>query len=80
MRGEVEIGASRGIMVLLVKQVHLQKEVGAVDERCISTSSQVGKEGVGGECTGCRRESEEGGEGEGDEDGSGEHGACLLAW
>lgn len=49
MRGEVEIGASRGIMVLLVKQVHLQKEVGAVGERCISTSSQVGKEGVGGE-------------------------------
>lgn len=34
MRGEVEIGASRGIMVLLVKQVHLQKEVGeAADVR-----------------------------------------------
>ena len=31
-RGEVEMGASRGMMVLLVKQVHLQKEVGAVGE------------------------------------------------
>lgn len=34
MRGEVEMGASRGMMVLLVKQVHLQKEVGeAADVR-----------------------------------------------
>lgn len=33
MCGEVEMGASRGMMVLLAKQVHLQKEVGAVDER-----------------------------------------------
>ena len=30
MRGAVDIGASRGMMVLLVKQEHLQKEVGAV--------------------------------------------------
>ena len=29
MWGEVEMGASRGMMVLLVKQVHLQKDVGA---------------------------------------------------
>ena len=29
MRGVVETGASRGMIVLLVKQVHLQKEVGA---------------------------------------------------
>lgn len=29
MRGEVEMGASRGMIVLLVKQVHLQNEVGA---------------------------------------------------
>lgn len=28
MCGEVEMGASRGMMVLLAKQVHLQKEVG----------------------------------------------------
>lgn len=33
MCGEVEMGASRGMMVLLAKQVHLQKEVGAVEER-----------------------------------------------
>lgn len=34
MRGEVEMGASRGMMVLLVKQVHLQNEVGeAADVR-----------------------------------------------
>lgn len=32
MWGEVEMGASRGMMVLLVKQVHLQKEVGAAEE------------------------------------------------
>ena len=31
--GTVEMGASRGMMVLLVKQVHLQKEVGAVVHR-----------------------------------------------
>lgn len=36
MRGEVEMGASRGMMVLLEKQVHLQKEVGAVGKRCVS--------------------------------------------
>ena len=35
MRGEVEMGASRGIMVLLVKQVHLQKEVGAAQENLL---------------------------------------------
>lgn len=29
MLGEVEMGASRGMIVLLVKQVHLQNEVGA---------------------------------------------------
>lgn len=31
--GEVEMGASRGMMVLFVKQVHLQKEVGAASEK-----------------------------------------------
>ena len=30
LRDETERGASSGIMVLLVKQVHLQNEVGAV--------------------------------------------------
>lgn len=30
LRDEMERGASSGIMVLLVKQVHLQNEVGAV--------------------------------------------------
>ena len=39
MRGEVEMGASRGMMVLFVKQVHLQKEVGAVGERVIDETS-----------------------------------------
>lgn len=34
--------------------------------------------GGGGAHTGCRCESEEGGEGEGKS--SGEHGACLLGW
>ena len=33
------MGASRGMMVLLVKQVHLQKEVGAVEEHPISGTS-----------------------------------------
>lgn len=35
MRGEVEMGASRGMMVLLVKQVHLQKEVGAAGSKVL---------------------------------------------
>ena len=30
------MGASRGMMVLLVKQVHLQKEVGAAGEHHVS--------------------------------------------
>lgn len=53
MRGGVEMGASRGMMVLLVKQVHLQKEVGAVGRRSvIGMTSEVGA--VGGERTSCR--------------------------
>ena len=38
IRGEVDMGASRGMMVLLVKQVHLQKEVGAAGEGHVSAS------------------------------------------
>ena len=43
MRGEVEMGASRGMMVLLVKQVHLQKEVGA-------TRAEEGEKMLAGGC------------------------------
>lgn len=42
MRGAVDIGASRGMMVLLVKQEHLQKEVGAVVGVVLSAQEHFG--------------------------------------
>ena len=48
MRGEVEMGASRGMMVLLVKQVHLQKDVGAVGGT-VRQYKLVGGQGIWGE-------------------------------
>lgn len=64
-------------MVLFVKQVHLQKEVGALVDGGVSGMFSEGGRGVGGR-TGCRCESEEGGEGE-DEDG-GVHGAFVAGF
>ena len=58
------MGASRGMMVLFVKQVHLQKEVGAASERggkVLAGPLQRRSGLVGGAHTGCGSWGEEGG-------------------